>query len=573
MQHRLISKLYFLWSKVLHSIPILLKKSRRRTITLKNSKLKGSKQLTKHTNTLRYVSYSIPLICSLALLLLLSNLFIINSSQANQAHAIDSPDTTTSLSISNPNLSTTVAPGDTGYLSSNITYSANNITNYTLRVTYANGYNSLKQTGSATALTGAGTSGVTGNSLSDNTWGFAWGNTSDVDGTMKYYTMPNYGTTGTSITDGYLAGGSASGVASTTKKLSFAAKFANNNSNSGHYQTAILLSLIATPQQVYNYKLTYDANGGTNAPEAQTALGKTETSIIFTISDTEPTRSGYIFQGWTDNSAYAANKYLPGDSITLRSSAPDRTIYAIWKQITWDTMTTMQQMTTDVCTKAPTGSPKTLTDTRDDSTYTVMKLSDGNCWMTQNLRIVDKEITSADSDVTSNFTIPVSAYWQSVVIKESHAYYNNDPVIGAYYNWYVATAGTGSGIGSTNAQVSICPKGWKLPTRTDYATLYEKYPGSDTPVDWIDSTSSPDGKPGLWFGDASSSDGGAFFPAAGYVDTNLSAPSGVGSGGYYLTSTSYNGDNSTLFKFNSSSGIGFYTLHKYRGGTIRCVAR
>ncbi len=52
-----------------------------------------------------------------------------------------------SLSVSNPTLSTTVAPGDTAYLSSNVTYSASDIDSYTLQVSYANGYNSLKLDG------------------------------------------------------------------------------------------------------------------------------------------------------------------------------------------------------------------------------------------------------------------------------------------------------------------------------------------------------------------------------------------------------------------------------------------
>ncbi len=52
-----------------------------------------------------------------------------------------------SLSVSNPTLSATVAPGDTAYLSSNVTYSASDIDSYTLQVSYANGYSSLKLDG------------------------------------------------------------------------------------------------------------------------------------------------------------------------------------------------------------------------------------------------------------------------------------------------------------------------------------------------------------------------------------------------------------------------------------------
>ena len=110
---------------------------------------------------------------------------------------------------------------------------------------------------------------------------------------------------------------------------------------------------------------------------------------------------------------------------------------------------------------APT---KTLTDTRDSNTYTVSKLADGKCWMTQNLRIIDKTITPADSDVTSNFTIPISSTngYSISTIDTLNAFVNS---YSGYYNWYTATAGTGTqSISSGNATASICPKGWRLPT-------------------------------------------------------------------------------------------------------------
>ncbi|MBQ3151615.1 MAG: InlB B-repeat-containing protein [Clostridia bacterium] len=68
--------------------------------------------------------------------------------------------------------------------------------------------------------------------------------------------------------------------------------------------------------------LSYDANGGTNAPSPQT--GNTD----FTLSSTVPSRFGYTFLGWADVSAAASASFLPGDTVVLSG---DTTLYAVWK--------------------------------------------------------------------------------------------------------------------------------------------------------------------------------------------------------------------------------------------------
>ncbi len=165
------------------------------------------------------------------------------------------------------------------------------------------------------------------------------------------------------------------------------------------------------------------------------------------------------------------------------------------------TISNLQQMTSAICTDTTTplkaatqpdldgthhGDPnyvptKTLTDTRDNNTYTVSKLADGKCWMTQNLRIINKTITSADSDVTDNFTIPASALsgFSPEAVNSPKAYLDSNH--GGYYNWYTATAGTGLSTmfnNGQNAPSSICPKGWRLPTggnNGEFLDLYRHY--------------------------------------------------------------------------------------------------
>ena len=129
---------------------------------------------------------------------------------------------------------------------------------------------------------------------------------------------------------------------------------------------------------------------------------------------------------------------------------------------------------------------RTLTDTRDNKTYTVRKLADGKCWMTQNLWLVGpRTLTSTNSDISSgSFALPVSTggIWASSVTDSSAANtarvyepeYSVDPGQGAYYNWYTATAGSGLYSNTTtNAANSICSKGWRLPSTGDYNNMWK----------------------------------------------------------------------------------------------------
>lgn len=75
--------------------------------------------------------------------------------------------------------------------------------------------------------------------------------------------------------------------------------------------------------------LTYNANGGSGAPSAQSeTIYNATTSKAFTLSSTKLTRSGYTFLGWSTSSTATTAAYSAGGSITL--SAND-TLYAVWK--------------------------------------------------------------------------------------------------------------------------------------------------------------------------------------------------------------------------------------------------
>ena len=70
--------------------------------------------------------------------------------------------------------------------------------------------------------------------------------------------------------------------------------------------------------------MSYDANGGTGAPAAQT---KTHGTAL-TLSSTKPTRTGYTFLGWAASKTATSAQYQPGGSYTANAAA---TLYAVWK--------------------------------------------------------------------------------------------------------------------------------------------------------------------------------------------------------------------------------------------------
>ena len=73
------------------------------------------------------------------------------------------------------------------------------------------------------------------------------------------------------------------------------------------------------------YTVSYDANGGSNAPGTQT---KTE-NIALTLANTIPAREGYTFRGWATTPTATTADYQPGGSYTANAAV---TLYAVWEK-------------------------------------------------------------------------------------------------------------------------------------------------------------------------------------------------------------------------------------------------
>lgn len=79
---------------------------------------------------------------------------------------------------------------------------------------------------------------------------------------------------------------------------------------------------------INTYTVSYNANGGSGAPSAQT---KTY-NVTLTLSSTRPTRTGYTFLGWSTSNTATTATYSAGGSYTANASA---TLYAVWQVVTY----------------------------------------------------------------------------------------------------------------------------------------------------------------------------------------------------------------------------------------------
>ena len=345
-----------------------------------------------------------------------------------------------------------------------------------------------------------------------------------------------------------------------------------------------------------NYSLSPAANGQTSA-------------TTFTISN-----------GNNDNTA----------TCTFKGAAPPPAFYTITK---------MQEMTHAICTDSQVITPKanaTTTLTKDNwdsltdgtgiptttllddragqKSYTVKKLADGKCWMTESLALPAGAVLNAsnsdlDGTKVSSYTIPTSTAqftnspaYDIEAMNSDYTNTTNDPrgyKTGNYYSWRTATAGTGRGGSSAantskdpfnqsmstrnnNTLVSICPKGWRLPTsgnnsttgttdvttpgsatnlvNGDFAALYRAYGGTGT-----------SGSDTTMYAQMTGTSYGPNLSLSGNVNTG--GRSFAGSYGYFWSSTVSDYRNAYLLVLSTSYVYSQSTNNKYYGFSVRCLAR
>ena len=100
---------------------------------------------------------------------------------------------------------------------------------------------------------------------------------------------------------------------------------------------------------------------------------------------------------------------------------------------------------------------------------------------------------------------------------------------------------------------SICPKGWRLPTQTEYITLITQYGGNNAT------------------GGKALQASPANFKKGGYYRSG--SPNEVGGYGYYWSSTAADSNYAWYLFFDDSIAVSNYSRNKYVGFSVRCVAR
>ena len=219
----------------------------------------------------------------------------------------------------------------------------------------------------------------------------------------------------------------------------------------------------------------------------------------------------------------------------------------------------MQNFTTSQCASMAQGEQIQLADSRDNKTYWVGKLTDGNCWMTQNLDLdlsTSTTLTPTNTNISSNWT-PRASTTTTISGYDSETGKSYNPGdqhyegtgsehyhVGNYYQWSAATAGY---TGTSQSTKSICPKGWTLPSQSQFQQLINS---------------------GL--------SGPNFMSAPYYLlrggRLGISSLYGAGSYGYYWSSTPSGSGHAYTLYFLSGGVLANNGEARYRGLPVRCVA-
>lgn len=139
--------------------------------------------------------------------------------------------------------------------------------------------------------------------------------------------------------------------------------------------------------------------------------------------------------------------------------------------------------------------------------------------------------------------------------------YDAHYLVGNYYQWNVATAGTGGVITSGQAAGSICPKGWKLPTtnNTNSGSFSKLVTSGNVGSDIVKLTSAP-----------------YYFTRTGNINQNAGLLLAyVGNGGNYWSSTPYSSA-ANAFDLNIAGATSLVlsdNASRHFGLSVRCVAR
>ena len=380
------------------------------------------------------------------------------------------------------------------------------------------------------------------------------------------------------------------------------------------------------PQVATSGCINYFPNGsGVEGTMGCQTVSTSATSALLLASNFS--RAGYGFAGWSKTFDYSDDTGFLGPQETITFTAgqytgsnPGLSLYARWIK----SAGSLQGWTG--CSSLQSGAVTALTDQRDNETYAVAKLADGNCWMIENLRL---ESTNSDNSTgalaqgygtsstygnfsglataeSTNFeasTTANSLYYSGTQSGDATVdigttgkpdsrmprYNNTNTSIraitptnrdsniygyGNYYSWSAAIADTTYYQVGDHGTTSLCPTGWRLPIGNQ-STASKSFGALSVALN------GPSG--GATANQSSNPTGEVMSRRLRSYPNNFVAPGYLtgsiidsrGEHGYYWSSTVANGVQSYILDFyvgNGSFYPGTWYDSKAVGYSIRCIA-
>lgn len=329
-------------------------------------------------------------------------------------------------------------------------------------------------------------------------------------------------------------------------------------------------------------------------------------------------RSGYGFAGWNTKMDGTGTNYGPNQTISVGDlSSSGLILYANWVASAGNL-----QDWGGCATNLASGYMTALTDTRDNSTYAVAKLADGNCWMIENLRLgntynnngtatavaldstntqglggmfnglADSEaanfgnVDTANSVYTADTTATNLRVIEGSSVNTRFPRFNNSNTANAvasmaaagqnvysygnYYTWAAAMANTSQLTDASTSEAagtSLCPKGWQLPiggvgTSTNLSFSKLDFALGGDGGDQTNAATSYE----VWRSYPNN-----FLYSGEYIDNGSD---GVGNSGWYWSTSASSDTIAYRLSFGNntlSPGGAGSSANKYYGMSVRCV--
>ena len=334
-----------------------------------------------------------------------------------------------------------------------------------------------------------------------------------------------------------------------------------------------------------NFTITNDFNSYHLVPAGYTKVATYPSNTATTTgANIKSTYGAYISRTQPADTYTGKVKYTvvhPANELPQTESISQLTYMQDFKNLT-------AEQRTSVLNSMSYNTTYSLIDNRDNKTYQVAKLKDGNIWMAENLDLGKNTLTTDLNNANTNLlftntTITSTAFnsWikssgtrsfttaELIPLTTSNTSDNleidsasNTPY-GTLYNYCAISAGTicsGGGYNDYNATSDLCPAGWRLPTGGSSSEF--KALSSLTDYNSPDKIRAP------------IANGGAAFGLSGHFESNT--PVWQGKSASYWSSTKYDGGSEMYDMYISSDSTWIYydgESSRYYGYPARCLAK